>query len=268
MTHELVSGYWLRSHVLAPLARDKTFAEVGGLWDTVNETVSVALRAGAREASMIDITAPGTELWKRFEKRCADLDVQPTRCITADLCCDSFAEQVGQYDVTHCAGVLYHTPDPVRAISNLVAITRERFMLTSATVPSIIENRAGRITLGSGQCLFVPAMSNSDLAVLREHFRERRTRALGITAPGQFVRSGRPRGAPWWWLFSSETLIGMCKLFDVEIERTWEHRKPGQRHIGGATVLARVNPASVSEHLHQPSVGGQAATVRTRRLRS
>jgi len=42
---------WIKQYV-----QGKTFVDVGRLWGTVNEKVSVAAKAGARETSMIDIT--------------------------------------------------------------------------------------------------------------------------------------------------------------------------------------------------------------------
>ena len=137
--------------------------------------------------------------------------------------------------------MLYHTPNPVNVIRNLIAPTRERFMLTSAVVPPVIANRAGRLALSPGQCLLVPALNDPERAVVCEHFRERLVgRALGISLPGTFVVDNQLQGKPWWWLFTAETLVGMCRVFDVEIEQTWSHRRSGQSHITGATVLARI----------------------------
>ena len=42
---------------------------VGGLWNTVNETVSIALASGCREATEIDIQPLKHELWQRLRDR-------------------------------------------------------------------------------------------------------------------------------------------------------------------------------------------------------
>lgn len=116
----------LRERVIGKLVAGKTFAEIGGLWGTTNETVSIAMRSGAREATMIDITEPENTQWTRFHERCRELGVTGYRSVVGDICNDHLADDVGRFDITHCAGVVYHVPNPVDAIRNLIAITRER----------------------------------------------------------------------------------------------------------------------------------------------
>ena len=231
----------LRRRVLGQLVPGKSFVEIGGLWGTVNETVSVAMQAGAREATMIDVMPRDSKWWTLFAERCTDLGVTDYHCVVGDICEDRLADNVGQFDIAHCSGVLYHTPNPVNVIRNLIAMTRERFMITSAVVPPVIANRAGRLALGPGQCLLVPALDDSQRAIVREHFRERgANEAHGITLPGTFVVDNKLHGWPWWWLFTPETLVSMCSVFNVEIERTWCHIRRGQPHVSSATVLARI----------------------------
>ena len=80
-----------------------------------------------------------------------------------------YGVKVGQFDVVHCSSVFYHTPDPVNAIRNLISITREPFLLSSAVVPNVISNRVGKLALRAGECLLVPALDERDRAVLREY---------------------------------------------------------------------------------------------------
>jgi hypothetical protein len=47
---EPISEQWIAASV-----QGKSFAEVGGLWGTVNERVTVAARCGAAETAMIDV---------------------------------------------------------------------------------------------------------------------------------------------------------------------------------------------------------------------
>jgi len=242
---EIVDVHALRRRVLGELVSGKTFVEIGGLWGTVNEMVSVALQAGAREATMIDVMPRDSKWWTLLEERCAEFGVADYHCVVGNICEDGLAESVGRFDIAHCSGVLYHTPNPLNVIRNLIAMTRERFMLTSATVPPVISNRAGRLALSPGQCLLVPALDDSKLAIVREHFRERRANeAHGITLPGTFVVDNQLHGWPWWWLFTAETLVNMCSLFDVEIEDTWCHIRRGQPHVSSTTVLARIGSSS------------------------
>ena len=234
----------LRQRVIGELVAGKTFAEVGGLWGTVNETVSVAMRSGAREATMIDLVESGDTLWARFDERCRELGVTGYHSVVGDICNDHLADDVGRFDITYCAGVVYHVPNPVDAIRNLIAITRERFILTSSVVPARIANRAGTLALAPGQCLLVPTLDSVQRDILREYFTTIGRKAKGITREGTFVRAdGRFHGGPWWWLFTADTLIRMCELFNISVERTW-HSKPGTpaaMEPTAVTVLARVN---------------------------
>ena len=83
---------------------------------------------------------------------------------------------------------------------------------------------------------------------MREHFLERLVKkARGISLPGRFVVDNQLLGQPWWWLFTAETLVNLCGVFEVEIEQTWNHKRSGQPHITGATVLARIRSWTRSE---------------------
>ena len=66
----------------------RTFAEVGGLWGTVNEQVTVAAKAGARAVTMIDVAPDGGPegyLWDRFRERCRQEGVSDYACVRADV---------------------------------------------------------------------------------------------------------------------------------------------------------------------------------------
>jgi tRNA (mo5U34)-methyltransferase len=53
---------------------------------------------------------------------------------TCDLY-DLLERDVEPCDFTICSGVLYHLPDPIRALETMAQLTREVMLLTSATVP-------------------------------------------------------------------------------------------------------------------------------------
>ena len=225
---------WIRE-----LVPDKTFADIGGLWGTVNETVSVALRHGAREATMVDVLPQDDKWWTRFHERCDELGVSGYRSVVGDICNNRLAHRIGRFDVTHCSGVIYHVPNPVDMIRNLIAITRERFILSSMVLPERIESRAGALELYRGQCLLVPTLSEPQRLVLSDYFSRRNIAVAGINREVSFLtRDGRFHPGPWWWLFTAETLAGMCAMFDVDVERT------AINSFGSATVLARLKEAA------------------------
>jgi hypothetical protein len=56
-----------------------TFADVGGLWQTANEKVSVALKAGAASAALVDITPLDSPPWQHLHDRMSSLGVSTYR---------------------------------------------------------------------------------------------------------------------------------------------------------------------------------------------
>ena len=235
---------------IAELVPNKTFADVGGLWGTLNETVSIAMQHGAREATMVDIQRSDTKWWKAFDDRCRDLGVSGYRSVVGDICNDRIVDQVGPFDITHCAGIIYHVPNPVGMIHNLISITRERFILGSMVVPKRIVNQFGTLELSMGQCLLVPVLSERERNIVAEHFSQMKVNALGVTQPASFMAKNGPfRYAPYWWLYTEETLVGMCRMFDVTVENIWvDWARPGtgttfrSDQVLSVSVSARINP--------------------------
>ena len=159
MTSPAPDRFRLEKHRwIAELVRHRTFADVGGLGDTVNETVSLALRHGAREATMLHQQTPHSEAWTRLKQ---------------------------------------------------------------------------------GQCLLVPTLSDAQRAILREHFDSRGMTVTGINRDRPFITpDGRFRYGPWWWLLTTETFFGMCRMFNVRVENTWVSLH------GSASVLVRLGAAA------------------------
>src|SRR5262245_5921114 len=119
----------------------KTFAEVGGLWGTVNEQVTTAALAGASSTAMIDIApaAGPDDLWQRFRERAAQMGVSGTDLFNGSIDDPATIERVGSFDVVCCNGVLYHCPSPLRTLLHLRAITRGTLILGTVTIPDTIE---------------------------------------------------------------------------------------------------------------------------------
>jgi hypothetical protein len=111
---------WIGTH-----AKGRTFADVGGLWGTKNERVSVALRGGAAAAAMIDSMPLDREEWRQFDERCAGLGVSGYQKFQVNLDDPDLVAKVGTYEVVHCSGVLYHCPNPVYSAAQLARLTRE-----------------------------------------------------------------------------------------------------------------------------------------------
>ncbi len=193
----------LRDEYLSRVVQGKSFAEVGGLWGTVNEKVSVARDCGAEQLTMIDITEEGGDLWQAFEKRMGGLGVQDYRCISSDIC----AVDDLQFDVVHCSGVLYHHPNPQTLLAALRRATREHLVICSAITQERIENKAGVYQIPPSGVLFVPALTEEERAVLSEYWLSFGVEAHGIT---EAVRYSPEEFGPWWWLPTAEAMKAMC----------------------------------------------------------
>ena len=211
----------LRDEFLARVVAGHTFAEVGGLWGTVNERVSVAARLGARSVTMIDISEPEHELWRLFREHLATRGVEGCECIAGDIC-EIAAREVGPYEVVHCSGVLYHHPDPIRILEALRKVTQRYLVLTSAVLPETVANEAGTFTLPPGGAVFVPALPDAERRILAQHWRAAGVSACwGISDPA--VWDSRDL-SPWWWLLPPRVMLAMAesvRFRTVDAGPTW-----------------------------------------------
>jgi len=206
----------------------RTFADIGGLGgNAVNEMVSCALESGATEATMVDVLPVGHPLRSDFHERCRQRGFDGYHCLQADL--DS-PVNIGPWDVVHCSGVIYHTPDPVRMILRLSSLCSEYLIFTSMVVPPVIDNRFGRLDLSAGRAVFVPAIDGEVKTICAEHFEALGIQILGINSSAQFswlMFDGNFNYGPWWWLFSEDYVKRLLVLagFTVLIrEETWPGR--------------------------------------------
>lgn len=205
------------------IVKGKTFADVGGLWGTFNEKVTVAARAGAAETVMIDITPLDTELWGRFEERCSAENVSDYKCLQADINDPSIVSKVGAYDVVHCSGVLYHCPHPLYTVMQLSKICNESLILVSTVIPQAFSNSHGRVVLEPGSALFVPALNELQRAVIDQYFKEVGVQGMGgINEPCDWTIDNDPNGAyaPWWWLFTTEHLLAILRAAGFKVSGT------------------------------------------------
>lgn len=208
-----------------------SFIDIGGLWGTVNERVSAALRGGAREAAMFDHAPADSPLWDAFKQRCVERGVSGYRCIRGDLDIDADTAPLGVVDVVHCSGVLYHVPNPVLTVERLARLTGKWLLLGSCTLPERVENAAGSLDLRRGRMLFAPGMSEPDRAVLARYFDGKGIQLLGVnsTAPFGWGQPGAWDYSPWWWHWSVDTVASMVELNGLRVRATFENW-PGLSH--------------------------------------
>jgi hypothetical protein len=102
----------------------RSFADIGAMWKVGGAVAIAAKRAGATQVTAVDLM-PGT----------AELDQAGVRFVQGDLHDPATIERVGVHDVVWCSGVLYHAPHPLLTLERLRAITGERLVLATETLP-------------------------------------------------------------------------------------------------------------------------------------
>lgn len=210
------------------LATGCSFMDVGGLWGTKNEKVTIALNAGATRATMADIAPLDHILWSDFDRHCAGMGITNYAKARLDITAPGAASTILQHDVVHCSGIIYHLPDPFTILANLRGLTKERLILTSMVVPERIKNKAGTLDFPADHAAFVPSLTDTTRKVMAEHFRAANVSIGGITKAmdeSWLWPDGKPNFGPWWWLMSPAFLRGMIEVAGLEIEDecwSWE----------------------------------------------
>lgn len=198
-----------RDQYIGKVVKGKSFADVGGLWGTVNEKVSVAHRYGASSLAMIDISGP--ELWAPFEERRQALGLPEVRCIRGDVIALAETSPGPKFDVVHCSGLLYHMPNPMQLLVALRKMTSEYLVFTSAVSSTVVKSDQGVLEVPRAAALFVPALQGKEREILSSYWqRFVGNGAIGLT---HAAASWNPDDfAPWWWLPTVEALRAMCEV--------------------------------------------------------
>lgn len=209
---------WISENV-----KGKTFADIGGLWGTLNETISIAHKGSAQKCTMVDIRTQENKWWTLFHQRCDELGVKNYDSIVDDICDADISSRIGKFDVVHCSGILYHVSDPFSMIRNLVSITNEYLIIGSMLVPDHIENSKGTLHIKPGALHSIPLMDNSQREIFGEHFFSLNIKVAGLNKPKlEYISSDNQfQTDPWWFLFTAETMTKMCEMFDLVIEESW-----------------------------------------------
>lgn len=198
----------LRDEYISRVVAGKTFVDVGGLWGTVNEKVSVAHKHGALSVTMLDVTVKDGELWEKFRARMNEFGITNYRCMSVDVCDPHIAELVRPFDVVHCSGVLYHHPNPMLMLATLRNLAGEHLVLTSCITAEIIENEKGRYVIPPSGVLFVPALNDAEREVLKCYWEQVGVAAGGLTEKASYQLDDF---GLWWWLPTGPVLVAMCK---------------------------------------------------------
>jgi SAM-dependent methyltransferase len=212
--------------LIRELVPGRSFVDVGGLWGVRGEMVSVALKADASAATMIDITPLTNPLWQQLRERVLGETLRPFKAVHADASAADFVERVGAFDIVHSAGVIYHLHSPIDYLINLRRITREYLIFSSATVPDKILYEGREIDLGGGRFLSTHGLDPEQKEIVDGHFAALGLNTIVSAAENLLLPDGMPDYGPWWWLFTAESLRRLLSMagFDVLATASWQGR--------------------------------------------
>lgn len=205
--------------------RGRSFVDVGALWGTVNEKVSVATLAGARSAAIIDHVPPGNGAWARCREHCKSLGASGYAEHSHDLNDPLIAKKVGTFEFVFCSGVVYHNPSVFQTLQRLFDLSERYLLLGSMVVPEIIENKFGSINLSGGGMLFVPGLNERTRSIVAAYLASKGLSVMHITPmatkPQPFMWKGTPNYTPWWWLLPVPTLCSLVETVGFKVVETY-----------------------------------------------
>ena len=220
--------------LIAEHVKGLSFVDIGGLWGTNNERVTVALTHQAKSATMMDIVPMGHELWRKFDQRAKEAGFAGQyKSISANLDDPDLTRNHGTFDFVHCSGIIYHAPSPFHTLMSLRALTRKYLVLGSMTVPEKISTASGQIDMSDGAAYFIPALSRDKLAIFKEHFDALDVKVHNINTAEThkwLASPGMPNYGPWWWLWTPDTLARMAETAGfklIGIFPGWKDRAHG-----------------------------------------
>jgi hypothetical protein len=206
-----------RDGYIAQVVNGKSFADVGGLWGTVSEKVSVAHKYGASALAMVDVLPLGHDLWRLFEERARTFKLPEVRYISSDILRIREIMPGLQFDVVHCSGVLYHMPDPIRFLVAMRQLTREHLILNSIVSATKVESKGEVLEIPEGAALFVPALKDREREIVKSLWQQFvGDAAIGVTR--EALSWSVDDFDPWWWLPTVEAVRAMCRTAGFNYE--------------------------------------------------
>lgn len=197
-----------------------SFVDVGGLWGTVNEKVSVAHEAGYTSLMMADMQDEGNIWWEAFHTRMSELGVTEYKSVVTEATTPGLVDRIGRHDVVHCSGVIYHVPSPFELLWNLAACSKKYLIINSMVVPEDVKNSVGSRSVDPTTPLCVPLLNDETRSIYGAHFESHGLRIGHLNGEPVFRwRDSQYRAdfAPWWWLFSPRSLREIIVRASLEV---------------------------------------------------
>jgi hypothetical protein len=196
------------------LVKDKTFADVGGLWNSKNEKVTEAFLAGAREVTMIDILPYDSHWWDKFDERCKEKGVVYKDKISINIDNSRLTRQVGTFDVVHCAGVLYHCPNPIYTLNQLYSITNDYLIFGTTRIPSDFDDIRFPLDVPNGGVLLSEALTEKQKEICMNFYGLEGSNIFYDGRENELIQYREKRESdPWWYFFTDgyiELILKIC----------------------------------------------------------
>jgi SAM-dependent methyltransferase len=112
-------------------APGRSFVDIGGMWGINGRYSFEAEAAGASRVVLVDIDETPD-----FSARVSREDSK-VEFVKYDATSPSLQEEIGEFDVVWCFGVLYHLPDPLGFLQNLRRICKEKLILETLAIPEV-----------------------------------------------------------------------------------------------------------------------------------
>ncbi|MFL1460631.1 class I SAM-dependent methyltransferase [Roseococcus sp. DSY-14] len=215
---------------LARIAPGQSVVDIGGIGEfSTNERCSWARRNGATRVAMADLEPFAHPLWQHWRTETARLGVTGVEEFEqVNLDDPALPELIGQWDVVHSTGILYHVPNPVHTLLNLRRTVKRWLIVNTVVLPPVIENRAGRLRLPDCAVALFAALRGQERAVIGEHYRARfgmdiealaPTRQEGAVMP--YMREGAPSYYPYWWIFTAHAFEALLETLEMKVRERW-----------------------------------------------
>ncbi|MCL2217060.1 MAG: class I SAM-dependent methyltransferase [Defluviitaleaceae bacterium] len=198
----------------------KSFADLGGLWNTVKERVSVAALNGAVQYTMMDISPMDNKWWQAYRKRLSEFEVIGAKEIELNCMDLDAVKKVEPVDVLHCNGIIYHIPNYFEFIRNIIKLSKEYIILGSQVVPNKIENEFGSIEFQCPGLLPNVGLNPSQKQILKQHYAKispKIVRTDEHPRPNLADDDFLSDFGPWFWFFTPEYLYNLLIDFGLQV---------------------------------------------------
>ncbi len=214
----------LYGRLIETYAPGRSFVDVCCMYFMHGAVAYHAEQHGAKKVTAFDAMDATPEFLQERQRRSSRV-----RYVQGDLDARNLDKTLGKHDVVWCTGLLYHTPEPFRVISDLLSVAREYVILGSKTALEVPGMRNAPI--------FLPGLSEAERKALLPYWGPNLRRPFGTLPAWDYE---------WWWMLTGSTIAAM-----IEVHKDWKvvaiHRRArSDRNDDCVVVAKRVGPPAMS----------------------